>query len=56
MINECNFKVKKATLSGTTVSDCQICNPNLFTGAYSCVGEKECILFQIYQRIADSDI
>lgn len=56
MIEKCNFKQKKATLSGTTVSDCILCNPTIFVSAYSCPGEQDCILYQIYRRVEDSTL
>jgi hypothetical protein len=55
-IKECNFKANKTNMVGGTVDDCILCNPKLFTGVSKCVGEQNCILYQMYRRIEESDI
>lgn len=56
VIEKCNFKQIKRTLVGTEALDCAISNPTLFTGICSCVGENNCILYQIYKKIEESDL
>jgi hypothetical protein len=55
-MKECNFKQKKRTLGGNEVLDCAISNPTLFTGICSCTGEENCILYQMYKKVEESDI
>lgn len=56
MIEKCNFKVRKTNIVGGAIDDCILANPQLFTGVSQCAGEQNCILYQMYRKIEDSDL
>jgi hypothetical protein len=56
MIEKCNFKQNKSTLMGQIVLDCALGSPLPLTGAFTCVGEENCILYQMYRQIAESTL